>query len=370
MAPRGSLPPFLSERLVRLPGHSSVCIPPTNEESKPQIQHKYHILQDKWNSTSANLVMETSTSSPQEPGTFHRFQRLPPELRVIIWRHCLPHRVVELDEPFDESGLALPCGLELTSHMNGHPPLISRVCRESRVVALQSRSLIPKEGMPEDAKWRTDTQLNIPIDRSRDLVHLNWTPGSPYYHSRGSSVSYLAWHAAWVARGGSLMKDNLRYAEIDALKKMSSWLVVMRVVIIHARYEYAAKTGLFGLLGDAPVQVVEVSDEARVEAFFDFADESQRNGHVTHLQDLNRDSPEVVRRALDDALDRGFGIHKKQLPSMHPAIMFRLCTDMCNHSYTAEEGFRPSPEPSPPTRTRTLAHGQGRVYGRVRERVG
>lgn len=313
--------------------------------------------------------MDTSPSSTEEPGAFHRFPLLPSELRLIIWRYCLPHRVAELDEALNDSGIDFPCGLELTSHMNGNPPLISRVCRESRAVALQSRSLLSKEGMPEDAKWRTDTQLNIPIDQSRDLVHLNWEPGSPYYHSRGSSVSYLAWHAAQVAHGGSLMKKSLEIAELDNLKKMPSWLVVTRVVIIHASHEYAAKTGLFGLLGDAPVQVVEVSDEARVEAFFDFADESQRKGHVTHPQDLNRYPPEVVRRVLEDTIDRGFGIYKKHLPPMHPAIMFRLCTDMCNHSREGEEGFRPSPEPTPPPRTRTLARGQGRVHGRVRGRV-
>jgi len=55
-------------------------------------------------------------------------------------------------------------------------------------------------------------------------------------------------------------------------------MVVMRTIIIHASYKYAAKTDIFGLLGDAPVQIVDVSDEARVKAFFDFADESQRKG--------------------------------------------------------------------------------------------
>lgn len=80
------------------------------------------------------------------------------------------------------------------------------------------------------------------------------------------------------------MEKSLEFAGIDDfddLNKMPSWLVVTRVIIIHASQEYAAKTGLFGLLGDAPVQVAEVSDEARVEAFYAFADESQRKGHVT-----------------------------------------------------------------------------------------
>lgn len=38
-------------------------------------------------------------------------------------------------------------------------------------------------------------------------------------------------------------------------------------IIIHANNEYADRIGLFGLLGDEPVQIVYVSDGGRVEAF-------------------------------------------------------------------------------------------------------
>lgn len=81
----------------------------------------------------------------------------------------------------DDAGRHLPCGLALTSHMYRTPPLISRVCCETRAVALQKRSLLSKERVPGDAKWRPDTQLNSPIDPSRNLVYLNWLPGSPFY---------------------------------------------------------------------------------------------------------------------------------------------------------------------------------------------
>lgn len=57
------------------------------------------------------------------------------------------------------------------------------------------------------------------------------------------------------------MSRNLHFIEDyekDALKKMPSWITVIRTVIIHGRYEYAVRTGLFGLLGDEPVQLVNV----------------------------------------------------------------------------------------------------------------
>lgn len=318
-----------------------------------------------------NLIMDASASSPKKALTFHRFPDLPLELRLIIWRYCLPHRIVELDTSIHAIGDPFPCGLTMTSHINGNPPFIARVCRESRAVALRSRSIISEGELPEETQWASVTQIALPIDPSRDLVHLNWEPGSPEFHCRGSSLFYLAWYAARVARGGSLMRRNFQYIEQyekDALTKLPSWMVVMRTIIIHASHEHAAKTGLFGLLGDAPVQLVDVSDEARVKSFFDLADESQRKGHVIHPQDLHRESAEVVRQKLKHLVDTSYLGDKR--PAMHPAIMFRLCTDMCNHSRAAEEGFRPSPEPTPPPPpTRRLRRGQGRVYGRVRGRA-
>lgn len=41
--------------------------------------------------------------------------------------------------------------------------------------------------------------------------------------------------------------------DIDALKKISSWEVVMRVIVVHTDSKTAGMTGLFGLLADAPI---------------------------------------------------------------------------------------------------------------------
>ncbi|KAL3703665.1 hypothetical protein TMatcc_010854, partial [Talaromyces marneffei ATCC 18224] len=77
--------------------------------------------------------------------TFHFFPKLPIELRLQIWRLCLPQRVYEKDNPFypivfrllDDDGPS-PCLLHQTTEANRRPPVITRVCRESRIVAQEN----------------------------------------------------------------------------------------------------------------------------------------------------------------------------------------------------------------------------------------
>lgn len=77
--------------------------------------------------------------------TFHLFPWLPIELRFEIWRLCLPHRVCEKDLAFyhisfdrPDDNTPTPCFLYQTTEVNGRPPVITRVCHESRAVALKT----------------------------------------------------------------------------------------------------------------------------------------------------------------------------------------------------------------------------------------
>lgn len=74
---------------------------------------------------------------------------------------------------------------------------------------------------------------------------------------------------------------------LETLQQLPSWKVVMRLIVVHASPHDGAKTGLFGLLGDARVQLVDVSDEARMNAYFDLAEECERKGHVHESQNLD-----------------------------------------------------------------------------------
>ncbi|CRG91884.1 hypothetical protein PISL3812_08938 [Talaromyces islandicus] len=317
--------------------------------------------------------MSTSTLLTEKDVTFHRFSDLPAELRLMIWRCCLPHRVVELDDQVYYGGSPSPCGLSLTTFLNGKPGLIARVCRESRHVAQQSRSIISEKDMPEEASWWSHTRIEKlpPIDPSRAMVHLNWEPTCNEYADEDSSAHHLAWYAGQVARGGSLMIDNLSVmalTQVKALTALPRWMVVMRVIFIHARPEYAAKTGLFGLLGDELVQIIEVSDEARINAYFDLANESQEKGHVQNPQNLRREPVEAVEQSLKQKTTN-FRRLLDPMPDFRATIMFRLCPDMCNHTPDADEEFRPLPEPAPPPRPLWLRRGQGWIRSRTRGRL-
>lgn len=117
---------------------------------------------------------------------------------------------------------------------------------------------------------------------------------------------------------------------MDSLMQLPSWMVVMRVIIIHAEFPSGASSGLFGLLGDAPVQLVDVFDEANVRNYFDMAEKCEPWGLVTIRQDLRRTSGEIYHQILKDAVIYQLGLDVL-LCRLHPVIMFRLCTDMCNH---------------------------------------
>lgn len=80
----------------------------------------------------------------QPAQSFELFPRLPIELQRRIWELCLPARVVELDLPATDGALdrlaankaPFLCTLQPTSNINSRVPLATRICRESRSVAL------------------------------------------------------------------------------------------------------------------------------------------------------------------------------------------------------------------------------------------
>ncbi|THX93107.1 hypothetical protein D6D08_02221 [Aureobasidium pullulans] len=105
---------------------------------------------------------------------FHPFPRLPLELREEIWRLCLPYRVSEREDPND-------------CRSNKRPPLLARVCRESRRVASATGKWMPflvwrndvcSSEIPCEADWKTGKVIDHGNwqDTSRDSAHMNWTP--------------------------------------------------------------------------------------------------------------------------------------------------------------------------------------------------
>lgn len=207
---------------------------------------------------------------------------------MAVWRECLPRRVVGIDCHYDEDEDVLsPCKWKHTTILNRRLPVISRVCYESRMVACEAGHYRDLKA-PPDAEWKSRLILGHSwVDSSRDTIHLHWIPILEplflYSIAGGSALDYLAWNAS-QAQGGSFMFDYLESnfevdfdefvdmeERIGALQKLRRGAVIMRINVVHTTIENAAKAGLFGLLGDAPIQIVDVSDTQRLDAFFDLA---------------------------------------------------------------------------------------------------
>ncbi|KAJ5697613.1 hypothetical protein N7488_011297 [Penicillium malachiteum] len=275
-------------------------------------------------------------TSSQVTGTFSCFPDLPPEIRIMIWRECLPHRIHELDsDEFYDKG---PGGFALTA---GYLPRMSRVSRRG---FLKSRQTLVYRNT-RTRFWESRTILDGMIDPSRDIVHLNWVPWDEEYHDSGNFMQYLAWHAANSAQGGSIEYHSTFSEQVPFLNSISNLVILMRKIIIHATSEYGARMGLFGLLGDAPVQIIDISDEKRLKAYFDLAEDTQEKGHVIFAQDLHWKPSQVLEEEFERIIRLNYGYmqYRHGVAPMRGAIMFRLCTDMCNNSKDSEEGFRPFP---------------------------
>lgn len=213
---------------------------------------------------------------------------------------------------------------------------------------------------PPEAHWSTAVDVyrawRMP---GRESVHLNWTPHYvvDYQFSNdpdlGNSFRCLEWESSWVDGDGSIMLENFDeyWDNVDPLQKAGApvnfdapdlqtyrrstlhelqphWLVVMKVVVIHSSLELVAGTGLFGLLGDAPVQVIDVHEEDKVEAYYRLAEECERKTLITYPQDFTRESASKLQEKMITYIAEQMQI----LPTtMRAAIMFRHCAQMCNH---------------------------------------
>lgn len=224
--------------------------------------------------------------------SFHRFPHLPKELRDEIWRHCLPHRVVELDLPDLEWYLDYnirqswpdlakqpqrACELWPTSRRNRATPIITRVCHESRKVAFETAHL----AFSDDSSAMSFDKDDRPmwIDCARDTLHLHWhtfLSGSV----DGVGPDPLQLHLALSSRfrTASICADLLdsinradRRAIMQHLVKRPSWSVCGAFVWIHATNEAAIiESGLWGPLGEERIVLVDAYDSKRVAGFRKF----------------------------------------------------------------------------------------------------
>jgi len=129
---------------------------------------------------------------------------------------------------------------------------------------------------------------------------------------------------------------ELRTAQLinlEALQQFSRCHVVTEIHVIHSKRRRAASTGLFGLLGDAPIQVVGMREEARLEQLWSFADQCGRESGRVARPDLQRATATSMKQKLNDIIAEQFNM--STLTGLQPAIMFRLCNKNCNLSLSS-----------------------------------
>lgn len=221
--------------------------------------------------------------------SFHCFPQLPKELRKAIWRECLPRRVLELDVPRadllaqdlpDELEGTVSCRLEDTTSLNSKPPVIAQVCFEAREVAFETGRLIDFrdlwDGASVNVHGTAGPRYACWFDPACDAIHLHWNPlyEVEWMTTCDDPIPALLSLGAEAARGASLTWDGANsYDNTMTLLKQagqSYMLCLSQLVSIHASHEDAVQSGLFGLLGEERVVLVDAGDDSRIRLFDDF----------------------------------------------------------------------------------------------------
>ena len=245
---------------------------------------------------------------------FPRFGDLPTELRLQIWSHCIPGpRVVEMDYPLSDQHLILPAGREQWSDQHptlpaesyrelwsspvGWAPLVSRVCHEARSVALNHVQYVTnytgerdEDGTPcppYESDWGVDAPVRL--RKGFDVVHLNWHHGYDRWdllndpQQPWETFQWLVNQAAAASVTADLLlpfdpnerqnphttftgfsDEEMRYFSPHRL-----YYAVLVIVEIHISAEEAAEAGVFGVLGEQPIRLVDPADTATIANFRD-----------------------------------------------------------------------------------------------------
>ncbi|KAH8897250.1 hypothetical protein GQ53DRAFT_818523 [Thozetella sp. PMI_491] len=267
--------------------------------------------------------------------TFPQFSRFPAEIRCLIWMFCLPRRIAEEDFPYtllDGKNFRQACWPNSTCLQNARVPLIASVCSEAREVVFQWGH----HQMSQDDTSLISIWVQPKIDRA---LHLNWTRR----RSEAVSLSYDSWYLPFedtpvdmfVHRAqynyhmrASLVGELFHPFDLEELLGSPSYsprdarsriphirlshqledkravdlgavidvrteptvYVTLVAIALHIDRTAAEASGLFGLLGDTPVQTVDYDDVPQLRRFYELFDShpalKQAEPHVETLFNL------------------------------------------------------------------------------------
>ncbi|KAL7940513.1 hypothetical protein V8C42DRAFT_337343 [Trichoderma barbatum] len=256
--------------------------------------------------------METQSTA------FPQFALLPVELRLAIWFYCLPHRVVQRDDPYMVQRLREEdkCWSVRPSLKNAAPPRIASVCRESRQVAMRWGKMVS-----QDYSWNLGP---IWIQLRLDTYHLNFTSEATWDYGLDKELvdEFIKDRFSWLDKvplsipSEYYFNFDLELQDFSRMRRLPrieirddfvdedlnvvyneyayyyprpftdiSLSATMAFITIHAKRRHAVASGLFGLLLDAPVQLVDFDGEQNIRSF-----------HALFKRDIyNRERTEVIK---------------------------------------------------------------------------
>ncbi|KAF3405526.1 hypothetical protein DPV78_002527 [Talaromyces pinophilus] len=180
---------------------------------------------------------------------FHYFPELPPEIRYMIWELCLPYRVAQVD-PCDTSigprNVAI-IGIDLKYNE----------CKDQMTELLYWMDELPVKRGSVVAELIHPFRLHALLDGANDS-EVSRSPIAKYGRKTDITISDMS-HYTFFYPGHQTCLD-----------------VVMAAVSLHITKESAVRSGLFGLLGDAPIQLIDVADEVQLRKY-----EAIYRGHLT-----------------------------------------------------------------------------------------
>lgn len=239
------------------------------------------------------------------------FSRLPYELREMIWLNCIPSRVIELEvPPVNRLSSHTETCTFWTAHQNTRPPVVTRVCRESREITLKvcGRRINDKKCPDWDLYLTTEMPFFNP---ARDII--TWSslncilPYGPKVREKDSYFICLAKAAQdilvpaqtfypfrylMLPMESTRLHPKLEWAQLDSLANLKDFMVCIKVVQMHMPASKALNSSISGKTGDGLIQLVDPSDTAMIKLF----DQSDPN---------DADLKIVFKRMLDkETMDR------------------------------------------------------------------
>jgi hypothetical protein len=267
-------------------------------------------------------------NSPTKPPTnamsanrFPKFPYLPAELRRMIWSFCIPgRRVYEMHTVVGDHHNNILSGADdeqggLYSSPSGRFAIISHVCREAREVALKSHVYVTgKEGRLDDdgvsrPEWTAwNESLPVRLRKGFDVVHLHWNRSYDhpiYLPVLPNPLPYFQWlanQAAAASVSAELIHgfhndsamSTIAPEDVKYFSPHNLYYVVLTIVEMHMTYWEAAHAGVFGRLGEEPVQLVDPRDTTAVARFRDVWRRHRLSSEEPHIADF-------FSRAVDSA---------------------------------------------------------------------